>query len=103
MSKKFIQMTSGWIPVSLLVLFAAAFALGPARAGMPAEDGPKADEPSLATVTVVVDQQMLEHLQVLPMVADALLNLPQGIEVRFDAGQLRGNDGESDREFRGDY
>jgi len=42
MSKKFIQMTSGWIPVSILVLFAIAFVAGQARARQQIELGASA-------------------------------------------------------------
>jgi len=42
MSKKFIQITSGWIPVSILVLFAIAFVAGQARARVENEFGASA-------------------------------------------------------------
>ena len=54
MKKQFIRLTSGWIPVSVLVLFTIALVAGQARASL-SEETRATPVPPLLTTSVEVD------------------------------------------------
>ncbi len=91
MSKQFIQMTSGWIPVTVMVLLAVALIAGQARANLPNELRAEPDAAATTSVNIVLNTQMLKELESLPAVVDTVLAMPKNIEVRIDARILRGN------------
>jgi hypothetical protein len=82
MKNRFIQLTSGWIPVSVLLLFTIALVAGQARANLPNELK-AAPVPTITTsVNIVLNAEMLRQLESLPLVVDTLLALPLDISVR---------------------
>ncbi len=84
MKKQFIQATSGWIPVSVLVLFTIALVAGQARANLPNEIK-AASVPAITTsVNIVLSADALRKLEALPLVVDKLLALPFDLEVTLD-------------------
>lgn len=93
MSKQFIQMTSGWIPIAVLALLAAALIAGQARANLPQEHSPAplSTAPAPAPVKILLNTRMLQKLDVLPAVADRLLDMSINIELRIDNRILRGD------------
>lgn len=89
MSKQFIQMTSGWIPVTVMVLLAVALIAGQARANLPNEF-PAAPGPAATTsVNIVLSTQMLKELESLPAVVSTVLAMPKEIELHIDTRILR--------------
>ncbi|MGI9202814.1 MAG: hypothetical protein ACR2Q3_02320 [Woeseiaceae bacterium] len=90
MSKQFIQMTSGWIPIAVMVLLAAALIAGQARANLPYEHR-SAPVPAAVPVKIVLNTEMLKRLDALPAVVDSLLAMPINIELRIDTRILRGD------------
>ncbi len=90
MSKQFIQMTSGWIPVVVMALLAVALIAGQAQANLPNELR-AASTPATTSVNIVLSTQMLKKLDSLPAVVDALLAMPKDIELRIDTRILRGD------------
>lgn len=86
MQKQFIQLTSGWIPVSVLVLFTAALVAGQARANLPNEIK-AAPVPAVTTsVRIILNADVLQKLEALPIVVDTLLALPSDLGVSVDTG-----------------
>lgn len=83
MKKQFIRLTSGWIPVSVLVLFTIALIAGQARANLPGEI--KATPVFPASVNLVLSSDMLKRLESLPHMVDTVLALPSDLEVSVDA------------------
>jgi hypothetical protein len=78
MSKRFIHLTSGWIPVSMLCLLAVALVEGQARANLPA--------------TVIAPAQVADATDRSPAEPDLLrlwvdthLSVPKEIRVTIDA------------------
>ncbi len=84
MKKQFIQITSGWIPVSVLALFAVALIEGQARANLPDEIRAVPLPTVTTSVKVVLNADIVRKLEVLPLVVDSLLALPSDLEVSFD-------------------
>jgi len=91
MSKQFIQITSGWIPVTVMALLTVALIAGQARANLP-KDLIAAPVPAATTsVNILLSTQMLKNLDALPAVVDTLLAMPKDIELRIDTRILRGD------------
>jgi len=90
MKDQFIQLTSGWIPVSVLALLMVALVAGQARANLPAELKATSTAPITTSVNIVVHADVVKKLEALPMVVDALLALPSDLDVNiispFDGG-----------------
>ena len=85
MQKQFIQLTSGWIPVSVLALFTAALVMGQAQANLP-EEVKAAPVPAMTTsVSIILNTDVLQKLEALPVVVDTFLALPSELEVNVDA------------------
>ncbi len=84
MRKQFIQLTSGWIPVSVLGLFAAALVAGQARANLPNEI--RAVPAITTSVNVVLNDDMLQRLEALPIALGTLIALPSDLGVSIDIG-----------------
>jgi len=91
MSKQFIQMTSGWIPIAVMGLLAAALIAGQARANLPHEHRAVPVPAATAPVNIVLSTQMLKKLDALPTVVENLLAMPIDIELRIDTRILRGD------------
>lgn len=85
MHKQFIQLTSGWIPVSVLVLFTAALVAGQARANLPNEIKAVPVPAVTTSVSIVLNADVLQKLEVLPLAVDTLLALPSGLDVGINA------------------
>jgi hypothetical protein len=90
MRKRFIQLTSGWIPVSVLLLFATALVLGQDRSGMQEEGVPFA-EPEASVVTHgFLDSNDRTRLESIRRFVDTVLPMPESIEISIgtntDAG-----------------
>ena len=84
MKKQFIRLTSGWIPVSVLILFTVALVAGQARANLPNEIKAAPMLPTTTSITVVLTSDMLRKLESLPLVVDTLLELPADLEFVYD-------------------
>ena len=85
MKKQFIQLTSGWIPVSVLLLFTIALVAGQARANLPNEIK-AAPIPAVTTsINIVLSSDVLKKLEALPIVVDTLLALPSDFELGIEA------------------
>ena len=56
MRKKFIQLTSGWIPVSVLLLFAVALVTAQARGDLPIEVEPVHQPVTISLLKVVLSR-----------------------------------------------
>ena len=91
-SKRFIQLTSGWIPVSVLLLFAAALVSGQDRAEPPAPHSVPSisiDTPGLLDVD---DRMRIESIR---LFVDAILPMPETVEISISpaitAGQEKSN------------
>lgn len=92
MRKQFIQLTSGWIPVSFLILFAIALVAGQARANLPSEIK-AAPVPAMTTsINIVLSADVLRKLEALPIVVDMFLALPSDLELSIDAGIISPNE-----------
>jgi hypothetical protein len=91
MKNQFIQLTSGWIPVSVLVLLAIALITGQARANLPNELIAAPVLVTSPTITVVLTASMLKKLETLPVMVDTLVALPGNLEVHIDARILTGD------------
>ncbi len=89
MSKQFIQMTSGWIPIVVMALLAAALVAGQARANLPHAQRPVPLH--TAPTEITPDTEQLQKLDVLPGIVDRLLLMPINIELRIDTRILRGD------------
>jgi len=81
-------MTSGWIPVAVLLLFAIALVTGQVDANLP--DDIKASPPHLskASMMLVVNGALVERPDVFPTALDSVLALPAEIEQAFDAKSI---------------
>ena len=79
------HITSGWIPLAILALFAAALVDGQARANLPNEIK-AAPVPAVSTsVNIVLNAAALRQLEALPQVVDTLLVLPSELAINIDA------------------
>jgi len=85
MQKQFIQLTSGWIPVSVLVLFTAALVMGQARANLSNEIKAVPVPAVTTSVSIVLNADILQKLEALPLAVDTLLALPSDLDVSINA------------------
>lgn len=85
MSKRFIQMTSGWIPIAVLLLFAAALVTGQARAKLPEDIGVLPTAPAAAPSLDVVDGVMASESDVITVMLRSFIDLPENARLRLDA------------------
>lgn len=83
MSKKFIRVTSGWIPVSMLILFAIALAAGQARARLQHESDASAVS-SWQSVTTRSDRSDDDYPGPGRVVFEPLLPAPAEFEFRLN-------------------
>lgn len=81
MRKRFIRLTSGWIPVSVLALFVVALVAGQARANLPNEIKAAPVPSSTTAITIVLTRDMLQKLRSLPLFVDTLLELPADLDL----------------------
>jgi len=86
MKNQFIRKTSGWIPVSVLVLFAIALVAGQARANLPNEIKGALLPAATATTIVVLRSDMSSGFDALPVAIDTLSVGPSELEAGSDAG-----------------
>jgi hypothetical protein len=87
MKDQFIRLTSGWIPVSVLVLFTIALIAGQARANLPHEvTAAPAHSTETTWKNVGLSSDMVMKLHTLPLAIDTLLALPSDLEPGFDVG-----------------
>jgi hypothetical protein len=86
MKQQFIQLTSGWIPVSMLALFAIALIAGQARANLPNEIKAAPVPATTTSVSIVLNVDVLRKLEALPLVVDTLLALPSDLEGTLNTG-----------------
>lgn len=83
MSSKFIKATSGWIPVSVLLLLAAAFVTGNPRATAPA--GTQVGEAPLTELHGQI-RSTLRDVDSVRYLMDSLVDVPERVELIIDAG-----------------
>ncbi len=85
MKNQFIQLTSGWIPVFVLLLFTVALVVGQARANLPNEIKAAPNLPvATSSINVVLNSDTLKKLEALPLVVDTFLALPSDLEFSID-------------------
>ena len=84
MKEQFIQLTTGWIPVSVLGMLMVALVAGQARANLPAELKAVPTAPITTSVNIVLHADVMKKLEALPLVVDALLALPSDLDVNID-------------------
>ncbi len=85
MSNKFIQMTSGWIPVSVLLLFAAALVMGQDRSGLPAADELPAEPTVMITSPGLLNANDHVRLETIRLFVDSVLPMPETIRISIGA------------------
>ncbi len=83
MSKQFIQMTSGWIPVSVMVLLAIAVIAGQARANLAHETRVSPLGASTA-IRLSLDAEALRKFELLPAAVESLLTWPRDLTLYID-------------------
>lgn len=92
MRKRFIQLTSGWIPVSVLFLFTIALVEGQARANLPNEIKAAPVPVVTTSINVVLPKDMLRKIEALPLAVDTLLAPPSDLELSIDARTISPNE-----------
>jgi len=97
MSKRFIEITSGWIPVSVLLLFTAALVTGQAQANLPDEAKSSSMPAAAASFNFVLNKDTLRNVEAVPLVIDSILALPSEFELSIEARILSGKDDASGR------
>ena len=85
MSNKFIQLTSGWIPVSVMLLFAAALVMGQDRTGLPQENLLLASPTVPVATPGLLDPNDHVRLESIRMFVDSVLPMPESIEISIGA------------------
>jgi hypothetical protein len=85
MSNKFIRLTSGWIPVSVLLLCAAALIAGQARANLPAEHRAAGLQAEPQDQAFVLETRLRDEIHSLRLFVATFLDLHDEIEVTIDA------------------
>ena len=80
MSKRFIEITSGWIPVSVLLLCAAALIAEQARANLPNETKAAPVPAASTSVSFILTRDALRQFESVPPIVDTILALPAEIE-----------------------
>ena len=92
MRNRFIQLTSGWIPVSVLLLFAAALVAGQDRANL-SPDASAAPVASELTVSVtLLDLNDQARLAAIRNIAASAIPLSERIELAIDVSAYPVND-----------
>ena len=87
MKNQFVRKTSGWIPVSVLVLFAIALVAGQARANLPNEIKAAPLLPAATATTDIVSKgNRWSRLDALPVAVDTLSAVPPNLEAGVDTG-----------------
>lgn len=94
MKKRFIQLTSGWIPVSVLLLFTIALIAGQARANLPSELRAEPVPAATFTIDVVTDVKLRWNPETLPLIVESLPVLPYGFEIAIDGRHILLNESE---------
>lgn len=79
MKKQFIQFTSGWIPVSVLLLLAVALVAGQARANLPAEYRVMSYEVSGSATRIVLTGRVLKELQLSTGIREIAESMPASL------------------------
>jgi len=83
MSKRFIQLTSGWIPVAVLLLLAAALVSG---ASGEERVGAAPPEPAAPDVPFsLLDAATGEHAETVTLVLRSLVEMPSEVSLNLDA------------------
>lgn len=96
MSKQFIRITSGWIPVSVLLLCTVALVAGQADANLPnAVKATPQPAPGVA-IDIVLSRHMQEKLDSLAVVVDTLVSLPDELEISSDNADRRRSESDFD-------
>ena len=92
MSKKFIQLTSGWIPACVMLLFATALVMGQDRSALPQETVPLAAPTTPVVVPGLLDTNDHIRLESIRIFADSVLPVPQITEISIGATIRNGPD-----------
>ena len=93
MSKEFIRLTSGWIPVSVLLLFAAALVWGPVGASSREGSAPHSAPAAPVVAPHLLDPNERASLQSALDIADSVLPLADSIGLALGAaGQFAAED-----------
>jgi hypothetical protein len=102
MSKRFIEMTSGWIPVAVLLLFAAALVTGQARARLGDEIGAVPAAPAAAPPLATVDGVTSPESGVIAVMLRSFIDLPEDTRLRLDTTILVPRRDTDSAAFRGE-
>ena len=81
MRNRFIKMTSGWIPVSVMLLFAAALVTGQTRTGLAPETGPLPAVSALSGSTSLLDPNDKARLASIRYFVDTVLPNSENVDV----------------------
>ncbi len=96
MRKRFIELTSGWIPVSVLLLFAVVLVAGQASANLPTDIRAVAPTGIASPADPVLHGELVLKLERAWLLADKVLLLPEGIGLVIDMAPFSaGGDTES--------
>ena len=85
MSQKFIQLTSGWIPVSVMILLAAALIMGRGEPLQAQETIPLAAPATNVVVPGLLDSNDQIRLDSIRLLVDSVLPVPETIEISIGA------------------
>ncbi|MDA0678868.1 MAG: hypothetical protein O3A13_00665 [Proteobacteria bacterium] len=88
MKKRFIQLTSGWIPVSVLLLFTVALIAGQARANLPGDLRAEPVPAATSTIDDVTGVKLRWSPETLPLIVESLPVLPYGFEIAIDGRHI---------------
>jgi len=84
MDKRFIQLTSGWIPVFVLLLLAAALAMGQGSSDAPGERVHLATPATSNEAPGLLDANDRAKLESIRIFVDSFLPMPESIQITVD-------------------
>ena len=95
MNSRFDLQTKGWISLAVILMFTVAFIAGQARANLHAEATPNSEFVHATEVSIALDTESLQKIEVLRHVVDTVFALPIDVELRINGLTLR-TDGQDD-------
>jgi len=88
MKKQHTKASTGWIPVSLLIMFTIALIVGQARANLPNEVKAAPMPVATTSINIILSADTLQKLQSLSLLTDTLLALPFDLELTINGESL---------------
>ncbi len=92
MRKRFIELTSGWIPTSVLLLFAVVLVAGQASANLPAEARAVAPARITSPVDPALHGELVLKLELARLLTEKVILLPEGVELVIDMALFSAGD-----------